>query len=331
MNPVKQALAGGLLVLLLVALPGGCYVVDETEQVIVTQFGKPQGAPITTPGLKFKLPFIQEIHRIEKRALEWDGRPTEMPTKDKTYLVVDAFARWRVSEPETYFLRMRDERTAQSRLDDIIGSEIRNVVASHELIEIVRSDRERQPPAEEASPDGLGRQITWLPIRHGRNALEEQVLENAAPKLKTFGIDLLNLQFTRINYNASVQATIYQRMISERQQIAERFRSEGLGEAARILGDRERELRRIESESYRKVETLRGNADAKASEIYAGAYNRSPQAVDLYRFLKTLETWRKTLDSNTTLVLTTDSEVFRLLKDLRDGAPAPSADRAPRP
>lgn len=316
MNPLPPLLAGFALLAALLLARGSFFVVDETEQVILTQFGKPQGSPITTPGLKFKIPFIQEVNRMEKRALEWDGRPTEMPTKDKTYLVVDAFARWRVSDPETYFLRLRDERTAQSRLDDIIGSEIRNVVAGHELIELVRNDKNRRPPAEEKSADAQVRQVAWPTITLGRAALEQQAFESAAPKLKVFGIELLNVQFTRINYNDSVQGTIYQRMISERQQIAERFRSEGQGEAARILGDREKELRSIESEAYRKVQVIRGEADARASAIYAQAYNLSPQAAELYGFVKALETWQKTLDANSTLVLTTDSELFRLLKSI---------------
>lgn len=316
MTFLKSGLGFAVLLLAGIVISGGCYVVDETEQVIITQFGDPRGPAITTPGLRFKIPFVQEVNRIEKRALEWDGRPSEMPTKDKTYLVVDAFARWRINDPEAYFLRLRDERSAQSRLDDIIGSEIRNAVASHELIEIVRNDRNRQPPQEEASADGIGRQVVWPAIRFGRVTLEKQVFEGAAPKLKDFGIQLLNVQFTRINYNEAVVQTIYQRMISERQQIAERFRSEGLGAAARILGDREKELRTIESEAYRKVQTLRGEADARASAIYAQAYSGSKEAAEFYRFLKTLETWQKTLDPNTTLVLTTDSEVFRLLKKI---------------
>lgn len=316
MNSLKPALLLLAAAVVLVLSSTAFYVVSEAEQVVLTQFGKPQGPAVTTPGLKMKVPFIQQVHRIEKRALPWNGRPTEMPTKDKTYLVVDAFARWRITDVETYFLRLRDERSAQSRLDDIIGSEIRSVVASHELIELVRSDKDRRPTLDEAMPDGLARAVAWPPIRAGRAALEQQVLENAAPKLKVFGIDLLNLQFTRINYNESVQQTIYQRMISERQQIAERFRSEGLGEAARILGDREKELRRIESEAYRQVQTIRGDADARAAEIYASAYNQSAQAADLYRFMKTLETWKSALDDQTTIILTTDSELFRLLKDL---------------
>lgn len=317
MNPIRQAIAGVVIIVALVVLPGVFYVVNETEQVIITQFGEPKGEPVVTPGLKLKVPFIQEVNRLEKRALAWDGRPIEMPTKEKTFLVVDAFARWRINDPKNFFLRLKDERSAQSRLDDIIGSEIRTVVAGHELIEIVRSDRDRKPVREDVAVEGMALQVSWPAIRRGRAELESLVLSNAAPKLGVFGIELLNVQFTRINYNQAVQQSIFQRMISERQQIAERFRSEGQGEAARILGDRERELRRIESEAYRKVETIRGEADAKAAAIYASAYNRGSQASELFGFLKTLETWSEVLDERTTVVLTTDSDLFRLLKDSR--------------
>ncbi len=315
MNPWKSAIIGAAVIFGLLLLPSAFYVVDETEQVIITEFGKPRGAPITAPGLYFKVPWIQEVHRIEKRRVEWDGRPTEMPTKDKTYLVVDAFARWRVSDPETYFLRLRDERSAQSRLDDIIGGEIRTVVASHELLEIVRSDKARVPVRDVPVASQFTRAVAWPPIRTGRLALEKQVLEASAPKLKVFGIELLNVQFTRINYNNAVVQSIYQRMISERQQIAERFRSEGLGEAARILGDREKELASIESEAYRKVQTVRGEADARASQIYARAYGSSTNAPEFFRFLKTLDTLSKVTDGDTSVILSTDNDVFRMLKE----------------
>jgi modulator of FtsH protease HflC len=309
-NAPYLLIAASAVILILLS---SCYVVNETDQVIITRFGKPMGAPVTNAGLYTKIPFITTVNRFEKRALDWDGRPIEMPTKDKTYLVVDAFARWRIVDAEAYFLRLRDERSAQSRLDDIIGGEIRNVVASHELIEIVRNDKTRKPATAD-SGDGLARTISWPPIRFGRSALERTVLESAGPKLRVFGIELLNVQFTRINYNETVQQSIYQRMISERQQIAERFRSEGQGEAARILGNREKELRTIESTAYRKFQVIRGQADAQATEIYARAYGQSPPAAEFYRFSKSLETLQKTLDSNTTVVLTTDSELFRLLK-----------------
>ena len=316
MKPILYTLMMLAALAILLAGAGAFYEVDETEQVIITQFGKPVGKAITTAGLKWKLPFIQAVNRLEKRALEWDGRPTEIPTKDKTYLVVDAFARWRIHDPETYFLALRDERSAQSRLDDIIGSEIRNAVASHELIEIVRNTKDRKPAVDDTLAEASARQTPWPPIRLGRSEIERIVLESSAPKLKSFGIDLLNVQLKRLNYNDAVKRTIFQRMISERQQIAERFRSEGAGEAARILGNREKELRTIESEAYRKVQTIRGEADARATDIYARAYNKTPDAAELYHFTKTMETWQKALETDTTLILSTDSEVFRLLKNL---------------
>lgn len=321
MNRTLRNLAIAAVAALLLLWANPFYVVTETEQVIVTQFGRPVGDAVTNAGLHLRVPFIHEVNRIEKRALEWDGDPREMPTKDKTYLVVDAFARWRISDPGVFFLRLRDERSARSRLDDIIGGEIRSVVAAHDLIEIVRSNRERQPAREEAKADGIALQVHWPPIRSGRAALERLVQEASAPKLASFGIELLNVQFTRINYNRAVEQSIYQRMISERQQIAERFRSEGQGEAARILGNREKELQLIESEAYRKVQSVRGDADARASEIYAKAYNQDPAAASFYGFLKTLETWQKAADANTTLVVGTDGDVFGLLKGMnaRDG------------
>jgi membrane protease subunit HflC len=332
MKRVLQVFLVAFALAVLLGAVGTYYVVNETEQVIITQFGKPIGQPITNAGVRFKLPFVQTVNRLEKRTLDWDGRPTEMPTKDKTYLVVDAFASWRISDPTTYFLRLRDERSAQSRLDDIIGSEIRNVVAAHPLIEIVRNDQTRKPALDETSADGISRAVAWPPIRDGRQGLERMVFESSAPKLTVFGIELLNFQFTRLNYNEAVQQAIYQRMISERQQIAERFRSEGQGEAARILGNRERELRTIESEAYRKFQTIRGKADAQATEIYARAYTQSPEAAELFQFVKSLETFQKTLDSNTTVVLTTDSDLFRLLKQGTPALPrAPTPASSPKP
>jgi len=317
MKQLSSALLLALILVLLLTGSGAFYVVRETEQVILTQFGKPVGEPISDAGLRFKIPFIQVVNRLEKRSIEWDGQPREMPTRDKTYIVVDAFARWRINDPTTFFLRLRDERSAHSRLDDIIGGEIRNVVASHELMEIVRSNNDRKPTQEDVSTDGLTRQVNWPPIKLGRSALEQQVFAAAVEKLKGFGLELLNVQFTRINYNSGVEQAIYQRMISERQQIAERFRSEGQGEAARILGNREKELRSIESEAYRKVQTIRGEADARAADIYARAYSQTPLAADFYSFLKSLETWQKVADPSTTLVLTTESEVFGLLKKIQ--------------
>lgn len=293
------------------------YKVNETEQVIITQFGKPVGDAVTTAGLKFKIPVIQKVNPIEKRILEWDGNPSNMPTKDKLYIAVDLFARWRIVDPLQYFLRLRDERSAQSRLDDILGSETRNAVAKHELIEIIRTTKDRKPLLDASlTEEDLATLGTLVPISKGRKLVEQEIFNAATSKVKVFGIELLDIRFKRINYNESVRPKIYDRMISERRQIAERFRSEGNGEAARINGFRERELNKIQSEAYREVEEIRGAADAKATEIYAKAYNKSEESVDFYEFQKTMEMYKSVLKNNTTLMLSTESEAFNYLKGM---------------
>ena len=290
------------------------YTVAETEQVIITQFGKPIGEPITEAGLHLKMPFIQEVNRVEKRILGWDGRPNEMPTKDKTYIVVDTFGRWKIDDAKQFFLRLRDERRAQSRLDDILGSETRNAIAKHELIEVIRTTKDRQPVRDETIADAPGNIGILYRIDKGRAKIEQEILEKAASKLADFGIELLDVRFKRINYNESVVNRIFERMISERQQIAERFRSEGAGEAAKIMGKKERDLLEIESEAYKEVQTVRGAADAKATEIYARAYNQSEESVAFYEFVKTMETYEEMLDNDTTMILSTDSDIFKFLK-----------------
>ena len=292
------------------------YSVKETEQIILTQFGKPIGEPITESGLHFKVPFIQEVTRIEKRILEWDGRPNEMPTKDKTYISVDTFGRWRIKDAKQFFLRLRDERSALSRLDDILGSETRNAIAKHELIEVIRTTKGREPARDAALEDAPGDIGTLYPITLGRAKIEEEIFTKAAGKLSDFGIELLDVRFKRINYNTSVRQRIYSRMISERTQIADRFRSEGEGEAAKIIGRKERDLLEIESQAYKEVETIRGKADAEATEIYATSYNQSPEAIEFYEFFKTMETYTKMLGKDSTMILTTDSDIFKYLKHI---------------
>lgn len=294
------------------------YTVNEVEQMIITQFGKPVGEPVTSAGLKFKIPFIQEINPIDKRILEWDGSPSDMPTKDKLYISVDLFARWRIVDPLQYFLRLRDERSAQSRLDDILGSETRNSVAKHELIEIIRTTKDRIPLRDTLLTGAQQEQDmgSLVPIKKGRKQVEAEIFAAAAGKVKVFGIELLDIRFKRINYNQSVRPKIYDRMISERRQIAERFLSEGNGEAARIRGNRIRDLNKIQSEAYRQVEEIRGVADAKATEIYANAYNQSPESVEFYEFTRTMESYKTIMASNTTLVLSTDSDLFKFLKGM---------------
>ncbi|MDF1817637.1 MAG: protease modulator HflC [Immundisolibacteraceae bacterium] len=315
----------GLSILLagVFVLGSSIYTVDEVEQVIITQFGKPVGEPVTEAGLKFKIPFVQEVNPIDKRVLEWDGAPSDMPTKDKLYISVDLFARWRIVDPLQYFLRLRDERSAQSRLDDILGSETRNAVAKHELIEIIRTTKDRVPlidttvlgdlPATEQQGPTMG---ALVPIEKGRKLVEQEIFQAAAEKVGVFGIELLDIRFKRINYNESVRPKIYDRMISERRQIAERFLSEGNGEAARIRGNRVRDLNKIQSEAYRQVEEIRGLADAKATEIYASAYNQTPQAVEFYEFTRTMASYSEIIGKNTTMVVSTDSDLFKYLKGM---------------
>ncbi len=318
-----------LAALLLRTLLGCFFAVYQTEQVIVTQFGKPVGEPITDPGLHLKLPLIQAVNRIDKRFLEWDGAPVAIPTRDKTYIHVATFARWRIDDAKTYFVRLHDERSAQSRLEDILGSETRNAVAKHDLIEIVRTDKDRQPLRDEGLknvPTGLGTIGVLPPIVYGRLKIEDEIKAKAAKKLSEFGIELLDLRLKRVNYNPDVLDRIYQRMISERRQIAQRFRSEGEGEAARIAGQKERDLNEIQSTAYRQVQQIRGESDAKATEIYAQAYTQNPQAADFYNFIKSMETYRKVLTKDATLVLSTESDLFNLLK--RAGAKPQAAPSA---
>jgi membrane protease subunit HflC len=291
----------GLLVVALVGLILQLtYTINQAEQVIITQFGSPVGDPINEPGLHFKLPFIQQVNRFDKRYLAWDGPMVEMSTKDKTYVQVETFARWRITDPMRYYLRLRDERSAQSRLEDILGSETRTAIARHELIEVVRTDKDRKPLQDESLTGpvtGEGTLGVLRPIQIGRVAIEKNIFDAAAPKLAEFGIELLDVRFKRINYNQQVLERIYQRMISERLQISQRFRSEGEGEAARINGNKERDINQIQSTAYKQVQEIQGEADAKATEIYAKAYAQNPEATQFYKFLKSMETYRKVINT----------------------------------
>lgn len=328
MNRITQIAIVAVLGIGIFVAISAIYTVGEVEQVIITQFGKPVGDPVTTAGLKVKIPFIQNVNTIDKRVLEWDGNPSDMPTKDKLYISVDLFARWRITDPLQYFLRLRDERSAQSRLDDILGSETRNAVAKHELIEIIRTTKDRVPLRDTLLTEAEREQHigSLVPIQKGRKLVEQEIFSAAAEKVRVFGIELLDIRFKRINYNESVRPKIYDRMISERRQIAERFLSEGNGEAARIRGNRVRDLNKIQSEAYRQVEEIRGVADAKATEIYAGAYNQSPESVSFYEFTRTMQAYKTIIAANTTLVLSTNSDLFKFLKGM-----APDAEIVPQP
>ncbi len=307
---MKQAAAviAALVVLLAVLVVSGAfYIVTETEQVVITQFGKPVGDPVTTPGLKIKVPLLQKANFFDKRFLEWDGDANEVTTKDKRFIYVDTYARWRITDPLKFFQRLRDETGAQSRLDDILDGETRSTVANHDLIEVVRSSNREFA----TSPDSPVQEEEPRKIDYGRGVLEADVLANAAKRTSDLGIEILDFRFKRTNYAQVDRPKVYDRMISERKRIAEKYRSEGAGEAARINGDKEKELKTITSEAYRKAQEIRGKADAQAADIYARAYNKDP---DFYRFLKTMEVYQDTVDKDTVLLLGTESEFLRYLK-----------------
>jgi len=293
----------------LLSVTGAFYIVDETQQAVLTQFGKPVGESVTTPGLKMKVPFIQRANYFEKRFLEWDGDSNQLPTKDKRFIHVDTYARWRITEPLKFFQRLRDERGAQSRLDDILDGETRNTIAKHELIEVVRITNREFAISEELGGEVMDQ--IHENIDFGRSVLAAEVLAAAQGRTSDLGIEILDFRFKRINYVEQVRREVYARMISERKRIAERFRSEGEGESARINGERERELKKITSEAYKTAQEIKGRADAEAAEIYARAYNRDPE---FYRFTRTMDVFGDVIGKDTTLLLGTDGELLRYLE-----------------
>lgn len=291
------------------ALPGcAVYTLDETEQAVITRFGEPRGEPVTQPGLHFKAPFADTVNRFEKRWLEWAGEPNQIPTKDKKYIWVDTFARWRIADPLRFFQRMRDERTAQSRLDDIIDGETRNAIASFALIEAVRESNRAFEDDEFTAADGIP---FAEKVDVGRDRLTRRILERASAVVAEFGVELVDVQIKRINYVDEVQVKVFERMISERRRIAERSRSEGAGRSAEIRGEKERELKSIESDAYRRAEELKGKADAEAARIYAQAFGRDPE---FYSYTRSLEAYRTTFDGTTSLFLGTDAEFLKYLR-----------------
>ena len=300
-----------VLLAIVLLLDQATYTVSETEQVIITQFGDPVGDPVTSPGLHFKVPFIQRVNVFDNRFLEWDGNPNQVPTRDRRFILVDTYARWRITDPLLFFQRLRDERGAQSRLDDILDGETRNAVARHNLIELVRSTNRNEADVQIESEEEA---VILEPLDQGRQEITREILETAAGRTADLGIELLDLRLKRINYVAEVQQDVFARMIAERQRVAEEFRSEGQGEAARIDGERERELAQIQSEAYRIAEELRGKADATATAVYAEAYNRD---ADFYAFTKSMETYEETMDGETVFILDTDSELLRFLDSTR--------------
>ena len=309
---IKKVIIGIILFVLFIIIVDALYVVSETNQVIITQFGRPVGGTISSPGLHVKFPFIQKCHSFEKRWLEWDGETNQITTKDKTFIWIDTYARWRISDPLKFFQRVRDERGAQLRLDDVIDSETRNAVAKFDLIEIVRSSNRDFEVTEETAILDVTSAIPKIEI--GRDEIARIILEESSKITPEFGVELKDVRIKRVNYISDVQKKVFDRMIAERQRIASKYRSEGDGESAKIRGQKERELKRIRSEAYRTSQEIMGKADAEAARIYAQAYNRDPE---FYSFIKTLDTYRATIDTGTTLMLTTESEYFKFLKKVR--------------
>jgi len=295
--------------ILLLVLVDAVYIVSETDQVIITQFGDPIGGAVTKAGIHLKMPFIQKTNFFEKRWLEWDGFPNQIPTKDKKYIWVDTYARWRISDPLVFYQRVRDERGAQSRLDDVIDGETRNVIANFDLIEVVRSSNREFERSEETAI--IQAETAMVKIQVGREKLAQIILERASQITPEFGVEIRDVRIKRINYVDEVQQKVFDRMIAERKRIAAKYRSEGDGKSAEIRGQKEKELKRIQSEAYMKAQELKGKADAEATRIYAQAYNADPE---FYQFVKTLETYRTSLDSETWLLLSTDSEFLKFLK-----------------
>ncbi len=293
----------------LIAISSSIYIVEEGRMAIITQFGKVVGSPVLEPGLHFKTPFIQKVNYFEKRVLEWDGDPNQVPTKDKRFIWVDTFARWEISNPILFFQRVRDERSAKTRLDDILDGEVRNVIANHNLVEVIRTTNRKM----------IFSDITDMPtqntnIKVGRGKIAKLIKQSASPKLAELGIKLLDIRIKRVNYVKEVQRKIEDRMIAERKRIADRFRAEGRGKSAEILGKKERELRKIRSEAYRTAQEIRGKADAEAAAIYAKAYNQSKEAREFYDFLKTMETYKNIITKENRIILSTESELFKYLK-----------------
>lgn len=288
------------------------FVVEEYEQVVITQFGKPVGKAITTPGLHFKVPFIQDANYFEKRFMEWDGDPNQVPTKDKKFIFIDTYARWQITDPLQFYKRLTDERGAQSRIDDILDGEARNYVAKNNLEEVVRSTN-RAPLVNDTI---LGLVDSLAYIRTGRKEIQEAILKAANAETADLGIEILDFRFKRINYVKEVREQVYARMKSERYRIAEKFRSEGQGEASRINGERDKKLQTIRSEAFETAEKLKGKADAQAAAIYANVYNQSAQAKSLYAFMKSLETFEKTFNTKTSTIISTDSELYKYLKNM---------------
>jgi len=304
-----------VVIVALVVLSGTLYVVDQTQQVVITQFGEPIGKPITKPGLHFKTPFIQKVNYFDKRIQEWDGKPTQVPTKDKKYIWVDTTARWRIVDALKFLQTTGSERAILARLDDIIDSATRNQITSHLLYELVRSSNREFIQSELGAEMAMIRETEEEieEVKYGREKITQAILKEASEVAPQYGIKLVDVRIKRINYVEEVRRKVYSRMISERKRIAERYRSEGEGERAKIEGMKEKKLQEIISEAYKKAREIEGKADAEATKIYAQAYNKDPE---FYSFLKTLEAYQETLDKETWLILNSDGEFYKYLETL---------------
>jgi len=306
---------GAALIIIAVAglfvLANAAYTVDETEQVVITQFGRIVGNPIIDPGLNFKIPFIQKANFFPKNLLQWDGDPGQVPTLDKTYIWVDTFARWKITDSIKFFQTVNNPNNAIFKLNDIIDPAVRNYITSYSLIEAVRKSNRRLDTFEVGLEDVQKDARVRYQIKEGRGKITEGILKEAQPKLTTFGITLVDVKIKRINYVETVRKSVYNRMIAERNQIAEKFRSEGQGESRKIMGEKERELKKITSEAYRTAQEIKGKADAEATTIFADAFGVDPE---YYSFVKTLEIYGEALDEKNSLVLSTDSEFLKYLK-----------------
>lgn len=313
MKKIIKILSGVIVAVVVLFVIGAIYIVSETAQVVITQFGRPVGNPVTTAGLHFKIPLIQQAHYFDKRLLEWDGDPNQIPTMDKKYIWVDTTARWKIVDALKFLQSVGTERAAHGRLDDIINSATRDVITSHLLVAAIRDsnrilDRETGEEAVTIAEEALER------ITVGRHELENEILQRAEEIAPQYGIELIDVRIKRINYVEEVRTKVYDRMISERKRAAEKYRSEGRGKSAEIQGQMEKELKVITSEAYKTAQGIRGQADAEAISVYAESYNNDPE---FYSFMKTLETYGDTVDSQTTIILTTDGDYYKYLKKLK--------------
>lgn len=303
-----------VVVVALIVIAQSAYIVKESEQVIITQFGKPVGEAVKDAGIHFKVPFVQTANFFDKRYLEWDGDPNQVPTKDKKFIFVDTYARWQITDPLQFFKRLTNERGAQSRLDDILDGETRDFIANNYLEEAVRTSN-RTPISSGAISEIV--EDSLVQINVGRDSIQEYIQKSANLQTQDLGIEILDFRFKRINYVEEVRTQVYERMKSERFRIADKFRSEGQGEASRINGEKERELKSIQSEAFKVAEQIKGKADAEAAAIYANAYNKNNASRELYSFLKSMETFQKTFNDQTTVILSTDSDLYKYLKSMK--------------